>query len=143
MVTFIKTQKPFPLTKLSLHVDHESLEKEEFIAILEQLNGSSISEVNLIFFVREQVECEDTIVDILSNTFATKVSYPLHIKIQSVEGVEPSDLALENFQNTIIANIQKRNKSKNPVIDKVGKMATKPIDQNDPLSKKINLKELN
>jgi hypothetical protein len=139
---FITGQTPFPLAKLSLRIDLINLKNAQFLQILEQLNSTQISAVELIFAEAEVQQDYDAIIDRLTMDVAPKISYPLHIRKRNEQSVIPSGLMLRDFQNTIINNIQKRNKEQHGLTDERVKAQKCFIDSDDPLAKKIKLKEL-
>ncbi len=139
---FIQNQKPLPFKELSLQVSLDTLNQKQFLEILEQLNSTKISSVNLIFIDKSITTFEAEIIENLTNTIAPKISYPLHIQQLTSGGVKPCDIELEGFKNTIIANIQLKNKSQAPVNDEVVEKIKKVTDPTDPMANKIKLKTL-
>lgn len=140
---FITSQKPFPVTKLTLQADLGALKNPEFLACLAQLNSTLISGVELIFPEEEVQHSCNEIIDALTVQIAPKVNYPVHIGESGAQGIVPSKMKLNLFQNIVIANIQNSNKEQHetPVTDGTG-YARKRKHDSDPLAKKIKLKEL-
>ncbi|GGI78265.1 hypothetical protein [Legionella impletisoli] len=94
--------KSLPIQKLSLYVNPELIQGEHFLNILQVLNHSSIG-LELIFGEHESEHAAE----FLTNTIAPTVSFPLQIKEEQNGNLIP--ITLEQFQDTIIGNIQKRN----------------------------------
>lgn len=141
---FIETQKPFPITKLSLFIDLKTLNNPQLLACLQQLNSTLIAGVELVFSAEDVQQSGHEISDVLTNSLAAQVSYPLQIREAGSHGIVPAQMELSTLQNTVIANIQKRNKDQYdvPVSDESVSQYKRTLDSTDPMAKKIKLKEL-
>src|SRR5215216_1796891 len=106
---FIVNQKPFPYTKLTLKIDLNALQNPKFLETLQKLNGTLISGVELIFTAEEVKQSHFDIIDALTLNVAPKVLYPIQIRESNAEKIVSSQMDLQDFQNIVIANIQKRN----------------------------------
>lgn len=139
LLEFAQKQKPFPFRNLALQVDHSTLKNPLFLEFIKQLNELPFSGLELLFKPEELEQFSAEITDSLTDTIAPLATYPVQVN-------QADTLELDRFQNKVIANIQKRHKEKgigdfDPQDgEKTGKK--RPVDPQDPMSKKIKLKEL-
>lgn len=141
---YIENEKPFPYTKLSLIVDFNALNNPKFLDILQKLNRTSISGVELIFSTKELKQSYDDISNALTLRVAPTVSYPVQVREFDGESIVASYMGFRDFQDIVIANIQKRNNEATGLreLDTAKIVSKKIAEPKDPLNKKIKLKEL-
>lgn len=137
--TFIQNAAPFPFSKLSLQVNLTTLKNGHFLNILQSLNHTKLSNLELIFSSEQVKQHSAEIGAILTASIAPLVSYPVHILEQNATGV-PASVSLDQFQDIVISNIQTRHHShvfdeENPSIAR-----KRTFNPNDVLAKPIRLK---
>jgi hypothetical protein len=145
---FVTAQDSFPFKKISLRVDSAIIQDPLFIKILEKLNTSSLSGLQLIFAETEVNASAKDLEKILTEKIAPLVSYPVQIAQRNDDGVIASadKLKLAHFQETVIARVQEKNtqtvvKDSPPQKTKASTGARR-LDPSHPLAKPIPLKGL-
>ncbi|MDP1603619.1 MAG: hypothetical protein Q8M03_10180 [Legionella sp.] len=148
LAQLINTHKPvLPFSLLRLNVSLEMLGNEGFREVVNALNHSSIHGLQLVFPTNEISDKSLEISDVLSE-ITTAVNYPI-VLVEKLEGIYTPicHVDFNNFQDTIIRNIQEKNWSRLLNGENIDEQIL-PVENAhdapvfDQFSKKIKLKEL-
>jgi hypothetical protein len=137
LANYIKTNPDYlPFSKLSLCVNSSILKSQEFIALTEALNNTSIQRLHLDIPVNSGNEMAVILTD--------KIAASIHYAVTLGE----SSVAYKKFANQVMQNMQRHNLVKLLCTDKAPQHAEPETHEEldleiaDPLAEKIKLKEL-